>query len=157
MIINGINYCVALYKIGDDGFPEYKAHFEDFYKLNAFIKENAENPQYLNNQMCYSFVEIVDGEPDTFSWVQNIQWCEFSDEQIQRELSDFIETEAELNAEFEKADEFSREIHYYAEDVDYRKNKFASKICPMCVLTVSEIQKIAGVRCIRTIQYKSTN
>ena len=95
MIINGINYFVGLYTMGADGFPDYVAHFVDFHALNTFIRENANNPQYLDNQMCYSFVENIDGEPAAFSWVSNIEWHEFSADQIQAEIDIFIEDEKE--------------------------------------------------------------
>ena len=100
MIINDIEYFVGLYTMVEDGVPDYEAHFEDFYALNAFIQENADNPKYTSNQMCYSFVENIDGEPDAFRWVSHIKWQVFSEEEIKTEIDNFIEDEKE-NAEYE--------------------------------------------------------
>ena len=44
MRIKEIDYYVAIYEMDQDGFPEYLAHFEDFYALNAFIRDNVNNP-----------------------------------------------------------------------------------------------------------------
>ena len=93
MIINGIEYFVGLYTMGEDGSPNDEMYFKDFYALNDFIRQNADNSKYLRVQMCYSLVEVIDGEPDAFSWLSNIQWSVFSDEQIQDEIDNFIEDE----------------------------------------------------------------
>lgn len=141
MIINDIDYFVALYTMGSDGFPKYEAHFDDFFGLNDFIEKNSDNPKYTDNQMCYSFVENIDGEATGFSWVSNIEWKIFSDEQIQKEIHDYIDYQKELKEHFEKVDEFSKEIHYYIEnDVEYQKKEqrledFAY-VCPRCIETV---------------------
>lgn len=142
MVINGIDYYVGLYIMGADGFPEYEAHFEDFHALNAFIRENADNPKYTNNQMCYSFVEDIDGEPDAFSWVSNIEWQAFSDEQMQYEIDEFIEMMAEQKEEDARVDEFSKEIHYHEDGVDYQKKQRhfddIAYVCPHCLRTVDD-------------------
>lgn len=142
MIINNINYFVGLYIMGADGFPDYEAHFEDFYALNAFIRENADNPKYTSNQMCYSFVENIDGEPDAFSWVSNIKWQVFSEEEIKTEIDNFIEDEKENAEHWAKVDEFSREIHYHEDGSDYKKKQHHLKdiayVCPQCIRGVED-------------------
>ena len=145
MIINGIDYFVGLYVMGDDGFPEEVAYFENFQALNAFIREHADDPKFKNNQMCYSFVENIDGEPDGFSWTENIAWQEFSDEQIQDEIDDFIEFSEEIIEHSTAVDEYSREIHYRGEDVDYQKKRShyddIAYVCPNC------LREVADCRC----------
>lgn len=142
MIINGIDYYVGLYIMGADGFPEYETHFEDFHALNTFIRKNADNPRYTQNQMCYSFLENIDGEPGAFSWVSNISWCEFSDERIQTEIDNFIEDEIENTEHWAKVDQFSKEIHYFDEGVDYTKKRHHFKdiayVCPRCIRHVED-------------------
>ena len=104
MVINGIEYVVALYITGHDGFPDYVAHFEDFNGLNGFIRENTDNKHYLEAQMCYSLVELIDGELEPFSWTVNIEWKELSAEQVQEEIDNFIEFEKGMAEESEKID-----------------------------------------------------
>lgn len=142
MIINDIKYYVVLYIVRKEGFPEYEAHFEDFQELNMFIRKNLNNIKYLENQMAYSLVEAVDGKPDALSWFSNIQWKEFSDEQIHQEIEDFIESEKEIIEEFERIDEFSKEIHYFEGDEDYQSKrshfKDLSYVCPRCLHEVTD-------------------
>ena len=85
MKIEGIDYFVAIYETGEDGFPEYIAHFEDFYALNDFIRKNADNEFYKAKELSYSFVENIDGEPNAFSWTAPFELTVFSEEQIQQE------------------------------------------------------------------------
>ena len=142
MVINGIEYVVGLYIMGNDGFPDYVAHFEDFNGLNDFIHDNTDNKHYLEAQMCYSLVELIDGEPEPFSWTANIEWKELSKEQVQEEIDNFIEFEKEMAEESEKIDEFSREIHFRAEDVDYKKKQShlddIAYVCPNCLREVTD-------------------
>ena len=129
MVINGIDYYVGLYIMGADGFPEYEAHFEDFHALNAFIRENADNPKYTNNQMCYSFVEDIDGEPDAFAMFRAVI-------EVAREMM------AEQKEEDARVDEFSKEIHYHEDGVDYQKKQRhfddIAYVCPHCLRTVDD-------------------
>lgn len=142
MIIQGIDYFVAIYEMGQDGFPEYLAHFADFYALNDFIRNNANNPKYVNASLSYSFVENIDGEPDAFSWVQSFKFEEFTAEQIEHEIELFIESEEEQAEHGKKVDEFSREIHYRGEDADYTKKKHhladIAYVCPSCIRPVED-------------------
>ncbi len=142
MIINGIEYFVALYTMDSDGYPEYEAHFEDFYELNKFICENVDNPKYINNQMCYSFVENIDGEPDAFSWVIKFVWTVFLDDEIKHEIDEFIEYEKENKEHWAKVDEFSKEIHYFEDGADYQKKQHHLKdiayVCPRCIREVDD-------------------
>ena len=142
MIINGIEYFVGLYTMGEDGSPNDEMYFKDFYALNDFIRQNADNSKYLRVQMCYSLVEVIDGEPDAFSWLINIQWSVFSDEQIQIEIENFIDDEKEKAEYWEKADEFDRGIHYVTKTTDYRKKQAHFKdlayVCPTCIRDVED-------------------
>ena len=142
MIIDGIEYCVWLGTIGEDGFEEYEFHFEDFYALNAFIREHANDPKYLDKQMCYSLVEIIDGEPDSHSWVQRFPWREFSDDQIQTEIENLIEDMKEWAELSAKVDEFDKEIHYRESTVDYRKKQHhledLAYVCPTCIRDIED-------------------
>ena len=52
MKIKGIDYFVAIYEMNPDGFPEYLAHFVDFHALNAFIRDNTDNPKYKNYNLA---------------------------------------------------------------------------------------------------------
>ena len=46
--------------MGADGFPDYEAHFEDFYALNAFIRENADNlMRRIQSRPCYVGVYYI--------------------------------------------------------------------------------------------------
>lgn len=91
--------------------------------------------------MAYSLVEAIDGEPDALSWFSNIQWKEFSNEQINQEIEDFIVNEKEDREEFERIDEFSKEIHYFEDDEDYQRKrsqlKDLSYVCPRCLHEVN--------------------
>lgn len=142
MVINGINYFVGLYTMGEDGFPEYEAHFEDFYALNTFIKDNLDNPKYTSVQMCYSFVENIDGEPASFSWVMNIAWVELSDEQIREEIENFIADEKANADHWEKVDQFSKEIHFVDDGSDYTQKRHhladIAYVCPHCIRLVED-------------------
>ena len=60
MKIEGIDYFIAIYETGENRFPEYIAHFSDFYALNDFIR-NADSVKYKNRELSYSFVENIDG------------------------------------------------------------------------------------------------
>lgn len=142
MKIKEIDYYVAIYEMDQDGFPEYLAHFEDFYALNAFIRDNVNNPKYKNASLSYSFVENIDGEPDSFSWVQSFEFVEFSAEQMEHEVELFIEDEEENAEHWKKVDEFSKEIHFRGESADYtQKQQHLSDIvyvCPSCIRPVEE-------------------
>ena len=142
MKIKGIDYFVAIYEIGQDGLPEYLAHFEDFYALNTFIRDNADEPKYKNASLNYSFVENIDGEPDSFSWVQSFEFEEFTEEQMKREIELFIEDEEDQKEHWKKVDEFSREIHYMGEAADYTKkrNHLAeiTYVCPSCIRPIED-------------------
>lgn len=137
MVIDGLEYYIGLYIMDEDDFPEYEAHFVDFLSFNAYIRQNIDNSKYLSCQMCYSIVEAIDGEPGSFSWVNKMQWHEFSDEQIQKEIDDFIEYETYIEEHTKKVDEFSREIHYYPGADNYRKKQAhfndISYVCPRCI------------------------
>lgn len=142
MVINGIDYFVGLFTEGADGFPEYEAHFEDFHALNAFIRQNADNPKYLDNHMCYAFMENIDGEPNSFSQTCNIPWAEFSDERIQEEIEDFIEFGRENIEYWTKFDEASKNIHYFDNGADYQKKRSHLKdlayVCPNCIRDIRD-------------------
>lgn len=142
MVINGIEYYVGLYIMREDDFPEYEDHFEDFYALNSFVRRNSNNPKFLDSQVCYSLVEAIDGVPDAFSWVKNINWCEFTDEQIQEEIDGFVEFEKNNKEYWEKVDAYSKEIHYSPAADDYIKKqthlKDISYVCPSCIRRVED-------------------
>ena len=135
MIINDIEYCVTLYPFSDDDYPEELiAFFEDFNALNDFIKEHEE--VYKNQRMCYSVVEVIEGEPESFSWVNELKWQAMSDAQVKSLYDDCVEIiediEKERNA-FKLCDE---EFSIF-ESVDYMKkrerlNDF-SYVCPRCL------------------------
>jgi hypothetical protein len=126
----------------EDGFPKDDEYFEDFYALNEFIRNNADNPKYINNQMYYCFEENIDGEPGGFSWVDEIEWSVLSDEEIQFKIDDFIEFEKENEEECAKVDEFSKEIHYFDTGEDYKKKQYHLKdiayVCPTCIRSVED-------------------
>jgi len=142
MKINDVDYFVGLYEMGEDGFPEYVAHFEDFYALNAFIRDNASNPRFTSAKLSYSFVENIDGEPSAYSWVQNIEFKEFTPAQMQQEVDLFIEGEEEQAEHWKKVDEFSKEIHYFVPDGDYKEKQHhladLAYVCPRCLRTVDD-------------------
>ncbi len=142
MKINGIDYFVAIYIMDADDLPEYEAHFEDFHALNAFIRKNANNPKYTNSKVCYSLVENIDGEPGGFSWVSNFEWHEFTEEQIQTEINNFIEDESENTEYWAEVDQFSKEIHYYDDGADYREKRShfedIAYVCPRCIRPVED-------------------
>ena len=145
ILINDIEYCLGLYTMSDDGFPDFESYFDDFHALNAFIRNHADDTKYLERQMCYAFLEIIDGEPGAFSWVNYIEWREFSEEQMQAEINNYIEDVKDNAEHWAKVDEFSKEIHYREDGVDYRKKQHHLKdityVCPSC------IREVADCRC----------
>lgn len=142
MIINEIDYFIAIYETGEDGFPEYIAHFEDFYVLNDFIRKNADNETYKVKELSYSFVENIDGEPGSFSWTVPFELTVFSEEQIQQEIEQFIEDEKESAEHFAKVDEWSKQLHYIPQEVDYKAKQHRladfDYVCPTCLRTVDD-------------------
>jgi len=144
MIINEVEYYVGLYAMDTEGFPKDEMYFEDFYALNAFIRENVENPKYRNEKMAYSIIENINGEPDSLSWIKDIEWSELSEEQIQTEIDNFIEDERENKEYWTKVDEFSKEIHYFNDGEDYPKKQYRlndfAYVCPHCIREVNDCQ-----------------
>lgn len=142
MKIEGNDYFVAIYETGENGFPEYIAHFKDFYALNDFIRKNADNETYKVKELSYSFVENIDGEPDAFSWTMPFELTVFSEERIQQEIEQFIEGEKESEEHFAKVDEWSKQLHYIPQRVDYKAKQHRladfAYVCPTCLRTVDD-------------------
>lgn len=141
MKIEGIDYFVAIYETGADGFPEYIAHFSDFYALNEFIR-NVDNAKYKVEELSYSIVENIDGEPADFSWTAPFEFAEFTEEQMQQEIDQFIEDEKENTEHWAKVDEWSKQIHYVSQSVDYKAKQHRladfDYVCPSCLRTVDD-------------------
>ena len=99
MIIDGIEYCVALFidkEISEIEEALYNpseqtemVYFPDFYGFNQFVRDNKDNPQYSSACLHYSLVEVIDGEPDDFSWLAKLSFKELSDAEIQNALEEF--------------------------------------------------------------------
>lgn len=141
MKIEGIDYFIAIYETGENGFPEYIAHFSDFYALNGFIR-NPDSAKYKDKELSYSFVENIDGEPGAFSWTAPLEFTEFSEEQIQQKIDQFIEDEKECAEYFSKVDEWSKRLHYISQNVDYKAKQHRladyAYVCPTCLRTLDD-------------------
>ena len=133
MIINDIEYCVTLYTFGDNDFPEELiTFFKDFDALNDFIKEHEE--LYKNQRMCYSVVELIDDETNSFCWVNELEWKVMSDAQLKYLYDDCNEILDEL--EKARSNTYIEEYTGF-ESVDYKKKrerlKDFSYVCPRCL------------------------
>lgn len=141
MIIEGIDYFVAIYKTGENGFPEYITHFADFHALNEFIR-NTVNAEYKEQKLFYSLVENIDNEPGAFSWTAPFELVEFSDEQIQQIIEQFIEDEKADAEHWAKVDEWSKQLHYIPQNVDYKAKQHRLSdfdyVCPTCLRTIDD-------------------
>lgn len=142
MIINDIEYGILLFVNDEDGNELAEEFFHDFYEMNKYILDHENEPGFYPVDACYSIVEVIDGKPDGYSWTQDIPFMELDEEEIQKEIQDFIEYEKEIE-ECSKA--INDKTRFRTEEYkggDYQQ-KFMrrdeiSYICPYCMNIVDE-------------------
>ena len=139
MKIEGIDYFITIYETGEDGAPEYISHFSDFYALNEYIR-NADVAEFKGKELSYSFVENINNEPAPFSWTAPFELVEISDEQTQQIIDQFIEDKKDNAEYFAKVDEWSKQLHYIPQNVDYKAKQHRladfDYVCPTCLRPV---------------------
>lgn len=136
MRINNIDYCVTLFFYDKNGERCKELDFSDFYAVNRYIRENS-NDGY---EVFYTFRELIDGEPDDYSWEVSFAWKELSEEEIQFQVDDYLRYLAENDEHSEKNEKFLKEFHYRESfcDSEEKKARFHdfAYVCPRCMREV---------------------
>lgn len=133
MRINGIDYCVTLFFDDENGEPVKELDFSDFHEVNYYIRENTAG----GCKVSFSFRERINGKPDLQLWEKEIQWKEFSEEEIQLQIEEHLRFLEESKVLAEKMDSFSKELYYHESSCDYDRKK--SRLhefvyaCPRCL------------------------
>ena len=132
MQINGIEYCISLF-FNDDSGEIKELNFKDFDEVNEYIKVNSAD----GYSVSFSFCEMINGIPDLPSWEKEMQWVEFSQEDIQFEIEGHLQFLEESKKLTDATEEIAKEFHYCQTTYDYDKKKawlheFAY-VCPRCM------------------------
>lgn len=131
--INGIDYCVTLFFDDENGEQIKELNFTDFNEVNHYIRENTPD----TNKVSFSFREMIDGKPDSLLWKLEMEWKEFSEEEIQCQIEWYLQFLEESKAFAEKVESAAKEIHYHEINCDYEKKKSRLHefvyICPNCL------------------------
>lgn len=142
MKIGGIEYCVLL-MIDKVNGEELDCTFSDFDEMNNYIRHNKKCSDYDNCQVRYSLVEVSeDGEIGGYSWDQQIEFEEFSDEKIRDEIESQERWLEQVKLETEEMNERLKTINYDPRSIDYKRKipllKEYAYVCPFCVREVDD-------------------
>lgn len=141
MIIDGIEYNILLFVNDENGDAIDELYFDSFEQYNEFFRER-KHIKYQNATFAYTFVEIINGEPGSYSWFMPIEAKELSEEEIQNVISEYREYLID-NEEYSKNfDEGLREIHYRSDGQKYQKTGLNDYcyVCPSCLNIIEECE-----------------
>lgn len=122
MIIDGIEYNILLFINDENDEAIDELYFENFEKYNEFFREK-KHTKFKKAKFEYTFVEMINGEPDWNSWTMPIDPQELSEEEIQSIIDEYREYLIDNQENSKNIDNYSREIHYYSDGPETRKNR----------------------------------
>lgn len=141
MIIDGIEYNILLFVNDENDEAIDELYFDSFEQYNEFAREQ-KHTKYDNATFAYTFVEMIDGEPDPYSWTMPIDIHELSESQIQEIVDEYREFLIDNKENSHNIDRFSREIHYRTDGQKHKKTGLEDRcyVCPACLNVVEECE-----------------
>ncbi len=88
MYINDVEYGILLLIQDEDMEEIADFFFHDFQEFNAFVREN--EWRYQDCYFEYSIVEVIDGNPEDYSWTAAIDFLEIDEEEAEEIIADFL-------------------------------------------------------------------
>lgn len=139
MIIDGIEFFIGIFCTDDENELEFIDECPDFVQLNEFITKH---PEYADKQMAYTFMEVIDGKTDSYSWCRHLEWKIYDDTECQKMIDDYLQDEKEWHEYCAKMDERQKAFRYIPSNADYTKKQQRLKdlayACPRCFRTVDD-------------------
>lgn len=141
MIIDGIEYNILLFINDENDEAIDELYFENFEKYNEFFREK-KHTKYQNVTYAYTFVEMINGEPDWYSWTMPIEPKELSEEEIQGIVDEYREYLIDNEENSKNIDQYSREIHYRSDGQKHEKTGLDDYcyVCPSCLNAIEECE-----------------
>ena len=141
MLIDGIEYNILLFINDENNEAINELYFASFEKYNEFFREK-QHAKYKNAQYAYTFVEMIDGEPDWFSWTMPIAPKELSEDEIQNIIDEYREYLIDNKENSKYIDNYSKEIHYSSNGQKHEKTGLEDYcyVCPSCLNAIEDCE-----------------
>lgn len=140
MIIDGIDYVVRLFVDDRDGKEIVDRCFSDFSGLNKYIQDQEGNSEFIGCKARYTFAEIINGEPEAYSWTADIPFRVLSEKEIEHEIAEYIEMQQSFDDLYEKIEKdkgFRLMPDMYASGEKERLLSEITYACPHCMYELS--------------------